>query len=165
MQLGIERFAYRVDLPDLETCQRFHKALQRELHALVETAHLLALGIRNGTQGPLQVVEHRQQFAAELFEGELVGFFDIAFAAATHVLHFGLGTQHRFTLLGERRSHRLLDARSDFDLRFDCRPASAVVRRVLALIIGAVGGRGVGLITGHGRRSSVAAGECRRIWG
>ncbi|MNH19878.1 hypothetical protein D3C79_796260 [compost metagenome] len=92
MVLRVERLAVRVDGFEVVALEGVLEHLQGQLDAFADLLDVLIVGT-GVRQGQLQAVDHRQQVARELLQGELVGLLDILLGTTAHVLHVGNGAQ------------------------------------------------------------------------
>ena len=90
--LGVERLAVRVDWLEVVALEGVVEHLQSQLDAF---AHRLdGLVVSTGQlQATLKAVDHRQQVASELLQGELVGLLDVLLGTTTDVLQLGSSAQ------------------------------------------------------------------------
>ena len=116
MHGGIKGLAQWVHCFDVEFAETVGKTLQGQINALMNRLDRLVVVIRSGTQGPLKVVHHGQQFDTEFFQTELVRFFHVLLGSAAEILHFRLHPEQvitrlpgrLFSLFKLRQSHRQL---------------------------------------------------------
>ena len=92
MQIGVERFSFRIHHHNLMTSQRDHKGFVSQLNTFNQGFDGF-IGRVNGRQRTFQVIHHRQQIIDDFFKAVFVSLLDILLGTAANVLHIGLGAQ------------------------------------------------------------------------
>ncbi len=111
VMLGAEWLAVRVDGFQVVALEGVLKHLQGQLHAFAHRTNAFVVGAGQ-LDTALEAVEHGQQVAGELLEGELVRLFHILIGTTTNILQVGRYTQ-RLVLRGGELLFEQLHARGE----------------------------------------------------
>ena len=100
MQIVIEFFAQRIDLPDTVAFQRARHLARRHFHALGYGFYnfaLLARIFRDRIKGTRHIVRYREHVASKVCDAVAVGISDVFSGAAADI--FGLGQRAQELIL------------------------------------------------------------------